>query len=190
MDGSATGPCPANGLRPIDEVAGTTLVLARSRRGWRANELRTADEVVGRLRMRGVVRWSAIAEDARGTWMFKEAGFGVSVTSHAGGDEVARLVRSPAEPGGVIDVDGRRLAWTPTSAERRAWTLKEPGAELAYFRRRWPAPVGRLGVGLPSTAGRERHLGLLVLLGCYLTLTTPVLQREVRWAGDEPTLRG
>jgi hypothetical protein len=38
---------------------------------------------------------------------------------------------------------------------------------------------------LPATAARVPDLGLLVLFGCYLALTTPILQRAARWVGDE-----
>jgi hypothetical protein len=32
---------------------------------------------------------------------------------------------------------------------------------------------------------RVSYLALLVLFGCYLALTTPIIQRDVQWVGDE-----
>jgi hypothetical protein len=32
---------------------------------------------------------------------------------------------------------------------------------------------------------RVPDLALLVLFGCYLALTTPIIQRDVQWVGDE-----
>jgi hypothetical protein len=152
--------------------------------GWRANSLRAGDEVYGTLSLHGFVRWRGRAASADGEWEFREAGFGVRASTR-GGDEVARLVRGAGDHGGEIEVGSRLLRWEPTSRERRAWSLTEDGVEVAYYRRRWPAPVERIGVGLPATAARVPDLALLVLFGCYLALTTPILQRELRWVGDE-----
>jgi hypothetical protein len=176
-------------VRRVADVAGATLVLARSRSGWRANELRTADgEVVGTLAVRGLVRWRGFASDAHGDWEFRESGFGVRIR-HAGRDaDVGRLRRGPRDLGGTIELGPRRFGWQPTSVERRAWSLTEDAVEIAYFRRRAVAPVERLGVGVPTTAARIADLGVLVLFGCYLAVRTPILQRDWRWVGDETPL--
>jgi hypothetical protein len=170
-------------VRPLAEAAGATLVLTRSA-GWRANELRSGADVYGTLSLRGLVRWSGVAAASGGEWEFRDAGFGVRA-SRRGGEEVARLERGAGDLGGTIELGSRQLEWEPTSRERRAWSLSEEGVEVAYYRRRWPAPIERIGVGLPATAARVPDLGLLVLFGCYLALTTPILQREMRWVGDE-----
>jgi hypothetical protein len=171
-------------LTGLAGAAGSTLVLARVA-GWRGNELRSAEGVFGRLSLRGLVRWHGVAEATDGSWEFREAGFGVRASSRADDTEVARLVRGAGDHGGAIELGSRLLEWEPTSRERRAWSLTEDGVEIAYYRRRWPAPVERIGVGLPSTAARVPDLALLVLFGCYLALTTPILQRQMRWVGDE-----
>jgi hypothetical protein len=171
-------------VRPLGEGAGSTLVLARVP-GWRANSLRGGGEVYGTLSLSGVVRWHGVAAATDGSWEFREAGFGVLARRSGDGSEVARLERGPGDHGGVIELGSRQLEWEPTNRERRAWSLSEDGVEVAYYRRRWPAPVERVGFGLPATAARVPDLALLVLFGCYLTLTTPIIQREVRWVGDE-----
>jgi hypothetical protein len=176
----------ADGWQGVAEAAGSTLVLAR-RAGWRVNELRGGGSTYGRLSLHGFVRWRGVATAADGEWEFREAGFGVRASTR-GGEEVARLVRSAGDHGGDIEIGSRLLRWEPTTRERRAWSLTEDGVEVAYYRRRWPAPIERIGVGLPPTAGRVPDLALLVLFGCYLALTTPILQREVRWAGDEDAI--
>jgi hypothetical protein len=175
-------------LRRLAEVAGSDLVVVRSLRAWRASELRLGSEPVAILRMHGLVRWSCVAESAAGRWRFEEAGFGTRAVRLDASVEtpVAEMRRRATDPHATIEAGRGRYTWAPSTWQQRSWSLRDDaGSEIAYFRRRVPAYMERMGVGVPLAGRTLPDLDMLVLMGCYLALTSPVLQRETLWPGDE-----
>jgi hypothetical protein len=154
--------------------------LALTKPSWwtRTRELRwvgaAADgELVGRLYLRGLLRWSGVLEAKRRTWLLRRAERGAFVLVDADtGGQIAQLGRRSGEQVLVL-ADGDELRWRPV-ADGGFGFVTESGKAIARFHQRRVLLEGPIVVEVST--GAALPSALLALLGGYLI--TRATQRD------------
>ena len=159
-------------MRSIAEANCRELKWVQPRAMKRNYELRSGEEVLGRLQWETISGSLANAESADGRWTFKRTGFfNPQITVRAPGSDSNLAVFSPNWKGGGLLTfsDGTRLQWTSDGFWHSRWAfIRETGVRLVEFepessflKTSAVAKVTQEGFSTPA-------FSLLIFLGWYL----------------------
>jgi hypothetical protein len=173
-------------MQSIRKIAPATLYWVQLSAMKYEFELRSGDELHGKLRWEKAFGSLASATSDDGEWTFKRVGFlNPRVTIRQPGSDLDIAIFKPGWTGsGVLEFpNGRRFQWEHKDFWRLEWIFEEAGQELMRLKSKAGSLKMKVGVDLSPSVKNLPEASLLASLGMYLL----VLMRDDSAAASSST---